>query len=515
MECVIYVRVSTDTQVKGTSLDTQQKACIDFAKTNGWKVPKENIFRDEGESAKATNRKELLNMLDTCRKKKDKIGVCLVWKIDRFSRNTDDHVMLRTVLKKYGVVLRSVTEPIGNDAVGLLTENMLSAFAQFDNDIRTYRTTSGMKKRLEQGGWPHDAPIGYIKSRTANGVTSIAPDPDMAPKLKILLETFSTGEYTVRQASDLAYELGITGKNGKKRTWQTTENTLKNPIYAGYIQSKYTEGKRYMGLHKALISSDTYEKNQRVLAGKHRVFVKTDETNYPLRRDFLKCAYCDKFVTASAPRGNGGRYPRYSCTNCRASVIKKPVSKGADEIHREFKELLSCIRYKPGRMKLFKSIVLSRWCDEYDDALKTASEVNKELDQLKTERLSTLRKFNRDQISFEDKEATIKEIDKEIADWQDKKTEADIYANEKEKIVDNAILFMEDPSKLWNQAPVQIQKRVQRVIFPEGLRYDFETGFGTVKINNSYQLIKKIADESAKNPIVVAATGIEPVTLGL
>lgn len=52
MESVAYVRVSTDEQVHGTSLDMQQKACLDFAKAQGWKLPKENVFRDEGESAR-------------------------------------------------------------------------------------------------------------------------------------------------------------------------------------------------------------------------------------------------------------------------------------------------------------------------------------------------------------------------------------------------------------------------------------------------------------------------------
>ena len=74
MECVAYIRVSTDEQVQGTSLDMQQKACVDFAKASGWTVPKENIFRDEGESAKAMNRPQLLAMLEFCRKNKGKIS---------------------------------------------------------------------------------------------------------------------------------------------------------------------------------------------------------------------------------------------------------------------------------------------------------------------------------------------------------------------------------------------------------------------------------------------------------
>jgi site-specific DNA recombinase len=293
------------------------------------------------------------------------------------------------------------------------------------------------------------------------------------------------------------------------------ENMLKNPIYAGYIQSKYTNGIRYTGLHQALITNDIFEKNQRILAGKNRIFIKSDESDYPLRRDFLKCAYCNKFVTASAPRGNGGKYPRYSCITCRASVVGKKVGKSSEEIHKEFRYILSRIRYKDGRLKLFKQIVLTRWCDEYDDALKSAHEINQDIDKLRQERSSTIRKFTRDQISFEDKETVVKDIDKEIGLLEDKKIQADIYADQREKIIDNALLFIKDPSEFWNRAPVQIQKRVQHTIFPEGLTYDFEKGFGTVKVNESYQLIKKIASEEAIDSIVVAMTGFEPVTPGL
>ena len=62
---------------------------------------------------------------------------------------------------------------------------------------------------------------------------------------------------------------------------------------------------------------------------------------------------------------------------------------------------------------------------------------------------------------------------------------------------------------------IQIQKRVQRTIFPQGLAYDFEKGFGTIHLNDSYLLISKIAPKGDLELNLVAATGIEPVTLGL
>ena len=39
LRAVVYVRVSTDAQEKdGTSLDTQQRACVEFAEAAGWQV---------------------------------------------------------------------------------------------------------------------------------------------------------------------------------------------------------------------------------------------------------------------------------------------------------------------------------------------------------------------------------------------------------------------------------------------------------------------------------------------
>lgn len=44
MNSVVYVRVSTDEQVQCTSLDVQQKQCLDFAKSHGLAYDFENGF---------------------------------------------------------------------------------------------------------------------------------------------------------------------------------------------------------------------------------------------------------------------------------------------------------------------------------------------------------------------------------------------------------------------------------------------------------------------------------------
>ncbi len=53
-------------------------------------------------------------------------------------------------------------------------ENMVAAFAQFDNDMRADRCTNGMKEAVREGRHVWNAPIGYNNVRVADKAT-IAP----------------------------------------------------------------------------------------------------------------------------------------------------------------------------------------------------------------------------------------------------------------------------------------------------------------------------------------------------
>src|ERR1700723_3318789 len=107
---IIYVRVSSADQTHGTSLDNQERACLEYAQKNEIEVVQR--FIEKGESATAANRTEFLKALDFCHKHKGQIQFFIFWKIDRFARNTTDHFAVRARLTQYEVTLCSVTEPI-------------------------------------------------------------------------------------------------------------------------------------------------------------------------------------------------------------------------------------------------------------------------------------------------------------------------------------------------------------------------------------------------------------------
>lgn len=134
MKGLMYVRVSTKEQVDKTSLDMQVQECRKAADRDGVIITEDCVFREEGESAKVTDRRELQRLLEYVRVHKGDVEVVYIWKIDRLPRNLGDYYGIKVALSRYGVKIVSVTEPIDDDPVGRFLEAILAAAAQFDND---------------------------------------------------------------------------------------------------------------------------------------------------------------------------------------------------------------------------------------------------------------------------------------------------------------------------------------------------------------------------------------------
>lgn len=163
---VIYTRVSSQEQVSNMSLSEQERICRDFVARHPNNLTVVRIFQEQGESAKTADRTKLKELLEFCRAHKDEVGYVVVYKIDRFARNMEDHTALRVVLAKMGIMLLSATEPIDQTLTGKLMENVLASFAQFDNEQRAERSRNGMAARAKEGCWVTTAPIGYINVKT-------------------------------------------------------------------------------------------------------------------------------------------------------------------------------------------------------------------------------------------------------------------------------------------------------------------------------------------------------------
>lgn len=75
--------------------------------------------------------------------------------------------------------------------------------------------------------------------------------------------------------------------------------------------------------------------------------------------------------------------------------------------------------------------------------------------------------------------------------------------------------FITEPEKFWNEGSTPVKRLIQQFIVPNGIPYDFETGFGTIDNIQSYLLISEIGGKSAEKIDLVAPTRIELVTSSL
>src|SRR6202051_2497684 len=99
----IYARVSSDRQKENHTIASQTAALIEYAEGNGYSVPPEWVFEDEGYSGAIMLRPGLEALRDLAAE--GQIAAVLVYSPDRLSRKYAYQVLLAEELSRCGVEL--------------------------------------------------------------------------------------------------------------------------------------------------------------------------------------------------------------------------------------------------------------------------------------------------------------------------------------------------------------------------------------------------------------------------
>jgi len=500
-QAVIYCRVSTSEQTKNLSLETQQKACVDYCQRYGYVVAE--VFVEEGESARTADRTELKRLLDYVRQHKGQISAVVVYNISRFARAQHDHVLLRALLGKLGVTLRSATEAFDDTITGRLLESLLSSFSQFDNETRAARTRTGMMLAVDKGRWPFRPPLGYQRAPGGEIRSAMIPDPERAPLITLAFQLFATGKYTKRQVLRKVTAQGLRTRKGKKLTDQSFERLLKNEIYAGWVVSK-DWGKRVRGIHTPLVDEETFNRVQALRLG--RGFALTphvrNNEDFPLRA-FIRCEECGKPLTGAWSKGRSKRYGYYRCQSNCVSVRK-------EDLEELFLAHLRQLTPKPEYVALFRASVLDVWEERKKEASSQTRELDRRLEGLEHRRNQLEAAFLFD-----------KSITKDTYDRQYDALRQEIALTEVEQLdqrldeidIEGLLAYAEklflSPAQQWLAFSLDQRQRFQAILFPDGLPY--ENGrFGTARTCVAFEIIK--AYETPSDGLV-RPRGFEPMAL--
>src|SRR6185312_12328628 len=464
MNGIIYCRVSSKEQVEGTSLESQEIACREYADRN--KINVERVYIEKGESAKFADRPQLLELLEFCRDKQNDLQVLLVWKIDRLARNVGDHFNIKASLLKQGVRVVSVTEPIDSNPEGKLLETILAGFAQFDNDLRATRTIQGMRRKIQEGIFPWKPPLGY-KTITQPGTKKTEPDQPDEPTFSLLQRAwneFATGAYTKAEMLRLMRRWNLQTKAGEAVSNQSLNNMFRDPFYAGIIRDPWAK-QDYPGQHLAMVSAEVFAKVQEVISRRNRSLIHQKiRPEFPLRM-FARCHACSHYLTGSSSRGRSKYYAYYHCFNqfCE-SGNNEPSSK----VHDEFAEFLGSFVLSSYVIERFSQDLIGVIRKRKKDAvllqekqqaeLRRIAEQQKRLVGMRTDNLITSEEFAVHRELLEKRQAAL------YRGSQTALLTEKILLNDIEKICEP----LRNLKQTWNDMEPEFKQRFQRLILPSG-----------------------------------------------
>jgi site-specific DNA recombinase len=493
MKGIIYTRVSSDEQVKGTSLEFQEDLCRQYCARQNIDVVA--LFREEGESAKdlsLNNRKEFLNALEFCRKHKHDVQAFIVLRVDRFARNTEDHFAVRKILLEYGTTLYSVTEPIGNKPAEKFIETVLAGAAEYDNAIRKQRCSDGMSQKINQGLYPWKPPIGYVCNHfKKHGEKKTAPDfPDekIFPIIQKGLKYYAQGLCSQMKLVKLLDEWGLKSSCGKRTTPQLVDRILNKYLnfYAGILINPWT-GDEKEGLHQPMITKEELSQIRLLKLGKSTRSVKHDKANpfFPLRKTVI-CFSCKKYLTGSSSRGLGGKYAYYHCANKLCPAYGKSIPKQA--IEKEFLNYLKRITPKKKYLNNFRETVLDVWKEKGRSLAMDVQRHERRLHELESKRKRLFEMREEGSYNKEEFLERKQEVENEIATAKISKSEARIDRFDLEGAVTYAENFIYTLDRQWFDLSPHLRLQFQKLVFPEGIPYDKKKGIGTPKLGCLFEL---------------------------
>ncbi len=457
---VIAVRVSSDKQFQeGDSPEAQREQLKRLAASLNAVVKKTFIFAESG--AKADQ--PMQAAIDYCRDPKNNIQLFLIKSIDRFTRGgADFYGPLKKQLDQIGVSLLDNYGIISQQRVNTLEHlNIKYPWSEYSPSQKTeYLEAERAKDELRDiltrmvgaevrytrlGYWMRQTPYGFTseKVETRNGKRVILKEhPVEGPLLKRIFALREAGIMHDQEIIDTVNKLGfktrvhyvrskhdrtkiIGNRGGNPLDKDAMDLLLRNPIYAGINNEKWTQGKPVRTVFDGLVSVETFNKANRgkiaiidsgdeimittEMAPAHQVNKGIRNPEFPYRK-FVGCSKCGQPMYGSSSKGcNGTRYPAYHCDKGHYFRVPK------QELEDAIVEFVKRITLPQEQIDFVTQLVVTEW----ERRLKTVEDdlvrFDEQIKELEMEAELNVRK-----IKYLESETVIKYMEKDLVSIEQK-----------------------------------------------------------------------------------------------
>lgn len=313
----LYPRVSTEDQSRfGHSLDEQESRMRDLCKFKNYEIYK--VYREEGVSAKNTNRPKFKEMLEDI--KTGKINKIIIFKLDRLTRSIQDLENICKFLDKYNCGLESISEEINtSNANGKFFIRMLTILAQLEIERTSERTKIGLVGAAKKGHISGRPPLGYTKKKDSKKLFIDEIEADVVRRIfKLYIDGMSVCSICKLFEKE----------NILNRRWPTTtvDKILSNQLYIGNNEfGKRTNGEKqiFEDVVPPIIDKTSFNIVQKRKEKNLKNFKR--KATYIFMQKIV-CPKCNKIMGGSSSTSkNKEKHLYYKCNSCKTRINEKKI----------------------------------------------------------------------------------------------------------------------------------------------------------------------------------------------
>lgn len=244
-----YIRVSTHMQEE-LSPEAQKHEIQKWAADHDILIT--SWFQDSGISGKFANKRfDFLKMIALAQEEHP--DYILTWKFSRFSRNQEESIFYKSLLRKNNVQVISVSEPLPDGMFSSFIERNIEWMDEYYSIRLSGEVRRGMLAKAKQGGYQSYPPFGYCR-KNGNPVPVIfEPEAAIYREIKDCCLKGINPTMIARLMNDKGYRT----HRGNRFEARTIIYILRNPFYAGKIRwNRAVHGKYYENDEEDIIIAD-------------------------------------------------------------------------------------------------------------------------------------------------------------------------------------------------------------------------------------------------------------------
>ena len=242
MRVAIYARVSTQHQAQAQTIEQQLERLTTYAQRQGWALPGERIFRDDGYSGSTLCRPGLDRLRDLAAA--GELERVVITDPDRLARNYVHQMVLLEEFEQHGCQVEFLERPLSRDPHEQLVLQIRGAVAEYERTLIAERMRRGRQARYRAGvllPWtrpPYGHQVDPDRPRDPAGVQV---DQVQATVVREMFTFYLQEGSTLFGLVKHLHTLGVASPTGQAY-WNpaTVRGILTNPAYTGQVYAGRT-----------------------------------------------------------------------------------------------------------------------------------------------------------------------------------------------------------------------------------------------------------------------------------